>query len=123
MHAPPHLESLAARLNEPRVRRVIEPLIARELPVVNEVYDDDVAYVRGLGLIALDKSARIANPIYREVIVRALGAPAGPSTRLRTNGLQFAGPLTGLAPTGWADLLPGPHRADFARCDVRRGDA
>ena len=53
----PHLESLAARLNEPRIRRVIEPLIAGELPVVNEVYDD-VAYVRGLGLIALDKSAR-----------------------------------------------------------------
>lgn len=70
----PHFESLAARLNEPRVRRVIEPLIAGELPVVDEVYNDDVAYVRDLGLIAADKPARIANPIYREVIVRILGA-------------------------------------------------
>jgi hypothetical protein len=69
-----HFESLAARLNEPRVRRVIEPLIAGELPVVDEVYNDDVAYVRDLGLIAADKPARIANPIYREVIVRILGA-------------------------------------------------
>jgi AAA domain-containing protein len=70
----PHFESLAARLNEPRVRRVIEPLIAGELPVVDEVYHDDVAYVRDLGLIAVDKPARVANPIYREVIVRLLGA-------------------------------------------------
>jgi AAA domain len=70
----PHFESLAARLNEPRVRRVIEPLIAGELPVVDEVYNDDVAYVRDLGLIAADKPARVANPIYREVIVRILGA-------------------------------------------------
>lgn len=56
------LETLARNLN------------AGELPVVDEVYNDDVAYVRDLGLIALDKPARIANPIYREVIVRILGA-------------------------------------------------
>jgi hypothetical protein len=70
----PHFDSLAARLNEPRVRRVIEPLIAGELPVVDEIYNDDVAYVRDLGLIAADKPVRIANPVYREVIVRVLGA-------------------------------------------------
>src|SRR6185437_11470452 len=34
----------------------------------------DVAYVRDLGLIAADKPARVANPVYREVIVRILGA-------------------------------------------------
>ena len=53
---------------------MIKPLIAGELPVVDEVYNDDVAYVRDLGLIAADKPARVANPIYREVIVRILGA-------------------------------------------------
>lgn len=73
----PHFESLAARLNEPRVRRVIEPLIAGELPVVDEVYNDDVAYVRDLGLIAADKPARIANPIYRDVISRGSNPPRG----------------------------------------------
>ncbi len=70
----PHFESLAARLNEPRVQRVIEPLIAGTLPVVDEVWNDDVAYVRDLGLVAQDKPVRVANPIYREIIVRILGA-------------------------------------------------
>jgi hypothetical protein len=69
-----HLGSLVSKLNEPRVRRVVEPLIAGTLPVVDEVFSDDVAYVRDLGLIAADSPIRIANPIYREVIVRVLGS-------------------------------------------------
>ncbi len=35
--------------------------------------NDDVSYVRDLGLIAAGKGVRIANPIYNEVIVRVLG--------------------------------------------------
>jgi hypothetical protein len=69
-----HLDSLVSKLNEPRVRRVIEPLIAGTLPVLDEVFSDDVAYVRDLGLIAVDSPIRVANPIYREVIVRVLGS-------------------------------------------------
>lgn len=69
-----HLDSLISKLNEPRVRRVIEPLIAGTLPVVDEVFSDDVGYVRDLGLIAADSPIRVANPIYREVIVRVLGS-------------------------------------------------
>jgi hypothetical protein len=69
-----HLDSLVSKLNEPRVRRVIEPLIAGTLPVLDEVFSDDVGYVRDLGLIAVDSPVRIANPIYREVIVRVLGS-------------------------------------------------
>jgi hypothetical protein len=68
-----HLDSLVARLREPRVQRVIEPLLAGDL-IVADTYDDDVAYVRDLGLIAPDNPVRIANPIYREVIVRVLAA-------------------------------------------------
>jgi len=70
-----HLDSLAARLSEPRVRRVIEPLIAGELAPADEVFDDDVGYVVALGLV---KTAplRIANPIYREVVARVLSASA-----------------------------------------------
>jgi hypothetical protein len=70
-----HLDSLAARLAEPRVRRVVEPLIAGDL-IQLDPYDDDLAYLRDLGLIAQGRQARIANPIYREVIVRVLGASA-----------------------------------------------
>jgi hypothetical protein len=70
-----HLDYLAARLAEPRVREVIEPLIAGGLlPTRDTVYDDDVAYVRDLGLIAAGRPIRVANPIYKEVIVRVLGA-------------------------------------------------
>jgi hypothetical protein len=69
-----HLDSLSSKLNESRVRTVIEPLIAGTFPDVDAVYNDDVAYVRDLGLIAQDNPVRIANPIYREVTVRVLGA-------------------------------------------------
>ena len=67
-----HLDSLVARLHEPRVRRIVEPLIAGELVTADAAYDDDVLYVRDLGLVATDRPLRIANPIYREVIVRVL---------------------------------------------------
>ncbi|MQY25625.1 ATP-binding protein [Nocardia aurantia] len=69
-----HLDSLVDKLSEPRVRRVMEPLIAGSVPAVDPTFDDDVAYVRELGLIANDKTIRVANPIYKEVIVRVLGS-------------------------------------------------
>jgi hypothetical protein len=71
-----HLDSLAARLGEDRVRRVIQPLISGELPEGGDAYDDDRAYARDLGLIAPNAPVRVANPIYREVIVRILGGSA-----------------------------------------------
>jgi hypothetical protein len=70
-----HLDSLVSKLAEPRVRRVMEPLVAGTLPDnVDDIYEDDVSYVRDLGLIARSKPVRVANPIYREVIMRVLGA-------------------------------------------------
>ncbi|MBI5487649.1 MAG: AAA family ATPase [Deltaproteobacteria bacterium] len=66
-----HLDSLVARLHEPRVRRIIEPLLAGSV-VLGDAYDDDFQFVRDLGLVAPGAPARVANPIYREVIVRAL---------------------------------------------------
>ena len=65
-----HLDQLADKLQEERVRRVVEPLLsgaeARSLP------SDDLMYVRDLGLISTDAPVHIANPIYREVIPREL---------------------------------------------------
>jgi hypothetical protein len=74
-----HLDSLAARLGEPRVQRVIEPILAGTHPARDLVYNDDLAYVRDLGLIASDNPVRIANPIYQEVIIQTLtfGIQAG----------------------------------------------
>jgi hypothetical protein len=67
-----HLDSLVARLHEDRVRRIIEPLVAGTEVAADMAYNDDVAYVRDLGLVAPRPPLRIANPIYREVIVRVL---------------------------------------------------
>jgi len=71
---PVHMDSLAARLAEPRVRSVIEPVIAGTFPRFGDAYDDDVSYVRDLGLIAPDAPLRIANDLYAEVIARSLGS-------------------------------------------------
>ena len=66
-----HLDQLADKLREDRVRRVIEPMLSG----VDErrATGQDVEYVRDLGLIARDKPVRIANPIYAEVVPRELG--------------------------------------------------
>ena len=65
-----HLDQLAARLREDRVRRVIEPLLDGNIEP--DWSEEDMEYVRDLGLIAVDDPVRIANPIYREVIPRQL---------------------------------------------------
>jgi hypothetical protein len=69
-----HLDSLVSKLSERRVRQVIEPILAGTIPPrIDNVYQDDIAYVRDLGLIATGNPTRITNPIYREVIARVLG--------------------------------------------------
>ncbi|NOT63556.1 MAG: ATP-binding protein, partial [Acidobacteria bacterium] len=70
-----HLDSLAERLSEARVRRVIEPILAGD--EVIEIPDDDLRFVTDLGLVrrANGEHLRIANPIYQEVIPRVLTSP------------------------------------------------
>ena len=65
-----HLDQLADKLREARVRRVVEPLLSGgdERPFSAH----DLEYVRDLGLIARDDPPRIANPIYAEVVPREL---------------------------------------------------
>ncbi len=67
-----HIDSLVYKLREPRVRKVIDPMLAGS-EAEADVLDDDFAYVLGLGLIrARGGRYEIANPIYKEVIPRAL---------------------------------------------------
>jgi hypothetical protein len=68
-----HLDALVARLHEPRVERVIEPIVAGTWPETDTSFDDDVSYVHDLGLIRGTRELEIANPIYREVLLRVLG--------------------------------------------------
>jgi hypothetical protein len=67
-----HLDSLAARLHEPRVKRVMEPIVAGG-SYTDRSNSDDLAYARDLGLITQKPPPQVANPIYREVILRVLG--------------------------------------------------
>ena len=73
-----HLDQLADKLREARVRRVIEPLLSgdEERGGATKSLDRlrDLEYVRDLGLIARDDPPRIANPIYTEVVPRELTA-------------------------------------------------
>ena len=65
-----HLDQLAHKLEEERVRRVVEPILSGG-EAVHDLWD--LEYVRDLGLLAPDTPARIANPIYAEVVPRELG--------------------------------------------------
>ena len=66
-----HLDQLTDKLQEERVRRVIEPLLSGA-PAAETIPADDLQYVRDLGLVDPDGPVAIANPIYREVIPRDL---------------------------------------------------
>ena len=65
-----HLDQLAHKLEEERVRRVVEPILSGR-DAVHEVRD--LEYLRDLGLIDSSEPPRIANPIYQEVVPRELG--------------------------------------------------
>jgi hypothetical protein len=75
-----HLDQLAYKLREDRVRRVIEPMLAGAL--MDAAPDDDRDYLVDLGLLRRDGSGGlvVANPIYREVLPRALAS--GPQDTL-----------------------------------------
>jgi hypothetical protein len=69
-----HLDSLVARLNEPRVRRVIEPILTGDV-VFDATFDDDFSFVRDLGLVAYrGGNPALANPIYQEIVPRVLSS-------------------------------------------------
>jgi hypothetical protein len=71
-----HIDSLAGRLREPRIRAVLEPMLAGEL--LGDVPEDDRQFAVDLGLVRLTQQGGldVANPIYREVIARALESGA-----------------------------------------------
>ncbi len=67
-----HLDSLVDRLREERVRRVLEPILAGQF-LAPDSLADDIQFVKDLGLVVSGPGGlEIANPIYREVIPRAL---------------------------------------------------
>ncbi len=69
-----HLDQLADKLREPRVRRVIEPMLQGEDTFADIQDNDDLQYVIDLGLVRRDPETglQISNAIYREVIPREI---------------------------------------------------
>lgn len=65
-----HMDALLDRLQEPRIRNIID-LIISGAGEDQDLKTDDLQYVRDLGLVT-QKGIYIANPIYQEIIPRAL---------------------------------------------------
>ncbi len=120
-----HLDSLAERLREKRVKAIIEPMLAG-LELGN-VPSDDIQFVIDLGLCKMNPQGglTIANPIYREILPRVLtithnaSLPQIAPTWLTTEGelntdallkaflkfwLQHGEPLLGS--TGYHEIAP-----------------
>ncbi|CAK0762721.1 ATP-binding protein [Gammaproteobacteria bacterium] len=93
-----HLDQLADKLREPRVRRVIEPMLAGT--ALGEVPEEERSYLVDLGLLRRDDGSGglvIANPIYREVLPRALaGGPQDSLPRITPTWLNADGSLNSL---------------------------
>ena len=68
-----HVDSLMERMREPRVRRIVEPLISGQGLTVSR-NSGDFRYVIDLGLLREDEIKRVvpANPMYSEIIGRYL---------------------------------------------------
>jgi len=68
-----HLDQLIDKLQEERVRRVIEPILAGDT-LTDQFREADLQYVRDLGLIHLERGQplTIANAIYQEIIPREI---------------------------------------------------
>lgn len=67
-----HIDSLLDKLKEPRVKKVIEPIILGKTVELN-ITDDDTQFCLDLGLIKEENKRLLpANKIYNEVIIRAL---------------------------------------------------
>ncbi|HRF40929.1 MAG TPA: hypothetical protein PK198_19195, partial [Saprospiraceae bacterium] len=68
-----HLDSLADKIQEERVRRVLLGIITGEAPAFDG-WDDSVRYCRDLGIISYGNPIQFANPIYREIITRIINS-------------------------------------------------
>ncbi len=89
-----HLDSLADRLREPRIRAIIEPMLAGGTPGV--LPEDDVRFAIDLGLVRQSDAGglEIANPMYREVVVRyLLVSPRAALPRIERTWLDADGHL------------------------------
>ena len=94
-----HVDSLMERLREPRVRRIVEPLIFGGTADVT-YNDEDYRYVTDLGLLRVERGTLVpANRMYAEIIGRYL-------SRGEQDNMQQSVPVTPWATEDGLDM-PG----------------
>ncbi|MGE5343835.1 MAG: ATP-binding protein [Candidatus Omnitrophota bacterium] len=69
-----HLDSLVDKLRETRVKKIIQAIMNGDnLPF--DVMNDDILYVRDLGIVSQTSPLKFSNPIYAEIIPRIMASP------------------------------------------------
>ncbi len=70
-----HLDSMVDKLKEKRVKSIVQAVIRGDNIVFATIMNDDIAYVRDLGIISRSSPLKFANPMYAEIIPRILSGP------------------------------------------------
>jgi hypothetical protein len=68
-----HLDSLVDKLKEGRVKKIVQAIINGD-SIITDVLDDDIMYIRDLGIVGQKDPLKFANPIYAEIIPRIMAA-------------------------------------------------
>jgi hypothetical protein len=68
-----HLDSLVDKLEEDKIKRIVQSIINGDnLPF--DIYNDDIAYARDLGIVSQSSPLKFANPVYAEIIPRIMAS-------------------------------------------------
>ncbi len=68
-----HLDSLVDKLGEDKIKRIVQSIINGDsLPF--DIYNDDIAYARDLGIVSQKAPLKFANPVYAEIIPRVMAS-------------------------------------------------
>jgi type II secretory pathway predicted ATPase ExeA len=68
-----HLDSLIDKLKEDRVKKIIQAIINGD-DLIFDIFEDDIVYVRDLGIVSQSSPLKLANPIYTEIIPRIMAS-------------------------------------------------
>ena len=116
-----HLDQLADKLREERVRRVILPMLAGSADWDYSLRD--LEYVRDLGLVAAKDEVRMANPIYAEVVPRELTAVLQSGLELQVKPEWYVQADGGLDVAGLLSAFQGYFREHAESWVQRYGHA
>lgn len=68
-----HLDSLVDKLKEDRVKRIVQAIINGD-NIMFDILDDDILYIRDLGIVGQEDPLAFANPIYAEIVPRIMAS-------------------------------------------------